>query len=100
MREQIIRRPSSGNLFERVARVLKIGENEFLGHAGALFVDRGPRSRQRLVRFLEQRDVTQIRDGRPIAGLHGMWATVSADRVQRPTCAPSRAAAYAASTPA
>ena len=68
MREQIIRRPPSGNLFERAARVLKIGENEFFGHAGALFVDRGPRSRQRLVRFLEQRDVTQIRDGRPIAG--------------------------------
>src|SRR2546427_7389144 len=36
----------------------------------------------------------------PIAGLHGMWATVSVVSVQSPTCAPSRAAAYAASHPA
>src|SRR5712691_11825394 len=36
----------------------------------------------------------------PIAGLHGMCATVSVERVQKPTCAPSRAAACAASQPA
>src|SRR5690242_9025303 len=36
----------------------------------------------------------------PTAGLHGMWATVSLESVQRPTCAPRRAAAYAASHPA
>src|SRR5262245_41969326 len=36
----------------------------------------------------------------PIAGLHGINATVSADSVQRPTRHPSRAAAHAASTPA
>src|SRR5689334_5243586 len=36
----------------------------------------------------------------PTAGLHGMCATVSFDSVHRPTLHPSRAAAYAASTPA
>src|SRR5215213_3903662 len=36
----------------------------------------------------------------PIAGLHGMWATVSFESVHRPTLQPRRAAAYAASTPA
>src|ERR1700687_2262231 len=36
----------------------------------------------------------------PTAGLHGMCATVSGDSVQRPTRAPRRAAAYAASHPA
>src|SRR5258705_3482500 len=36
----------------------------------------------------------------PTAGLHGMCATVSFDSVHRPTRQPSRAAAYAASTPA
>src|SRR5512145_1779584 len=36
----------------------------------------------------------------PMAGLHGMCATVSRDSVQSPTWQPIRAAAYAASTPA
>src|SRR6516165_1924233 len=36
----------------------------------------------------------------PIAGLHGMCATVSRDNVQSPTRAPSRAATKAASHPA
>src|SRR6185436_8823743 len=36
----------------------------------------------------------------PIAGLHGMWATVSFVSVQSPTWTPIRAAAYAASHPA
>ena len=36
----------------------------------------------------------------PTAGLHGMCATVSRDRVHSPTLQPSRAAANAASTPA
>src|SRR5438309_551620 len=36
----------------------------------------------------------------PIAGLHGMCATVSADSVHRPTRAPSLAAEWAASQPA
>ncbi len=36
----------------------------------------------------------------PIAGLHGMSATVSADRVTRPTRHPRRAADQAASQPA
>src|SRR5205807_2317145 len=36
----------------------------------------------------------------PIAGLHGMCATVLRESVQSPTCAPSCAAAYAASQPA
>src|SRR6476660_5848102 len=36
----------------------------------------------------------------PIAGLHGMCATVSVDSVHSPTRAPRRAAAYAASQPA
>src|SRR3954451_5402985 len=36
----------------------------------------------------------------PMAGLHGMCATVSVDSAHRPTSTPSRAAANAASTPA
>src|SRR5581483_417635 len=36
----------------------------------------------------------------PMAGLQGMWATVSSESVQIATCRPSRAAAYAASQPA
>src|SRR5258708_4837404 len=36
----------------------------------------------------------------PIAGLQGICATVSVESVHNPTCAPRRAAAYAASHPA
>src|SRR5262245_55444245 len=36
----------------------------------------------------------------PIAGLHGICATVASDSVQSPTLRPMRAAAHAASTPA
>ena len=52
---------------KRRARVLQIREHEFFRQRAAFGQRRGARARQRLVRALDQRDVTHVGDRRPVA---------------------------------
>ena len=63
MRQHFVGRPPSRDLLECRAGVLKIGQHELLrqGRPGGFAA-----ARHRVVRALEQRDVTQVRDGRRV----------------------------------
>ena len=67
MREHIVARPLAADFLEGDARLLQIGEHEFFRQRPAVGKGRVSRSRQGVVRALDERDVPHVSDGRPIS---------------------------------
>jgi hypothetical protein len=60
--EDIVRRAAARDLFECATRFLQIREYEFFWQGFAVIEDGAPRSLQRAVGLLDERDVTHVCD--------------------------------------
>ena len=67
MRQQFVRRTPAADFFECVASLSEIRQDELLGERSAFGKCSRTRTRESLVRAIDQRDVPDVGDRRPIA---------------------------------